>query len=131
MSYYPYGVQQYSPIYQPQYQIQQQPTQQPSSGLNCKIVDSLEVSKIQEVPFGSFGVFPKGDLSEIYIKSWNGDGTTKVIVYKPEVVQETEKQDVYMIALNEIKKSIDNLENKLKPTTPPVSRKKKEDVIDE
>jgi len=81
MSYYPYGVQQYSPIYQPQYQMQQQPTQQPSSGLNCKIVDSLEVSKIQEVPFGSFGVFPKGDLSEVYIKSWNGDGTTKVIVY--------------------------------------------------
>lgn len=127
MNYYPqYGVQQYSPIYQqPQYQ------QQTQSILNGKVVDSLEVCKVQEIPFGSFGVYPKGDLSEIYVKSWNGDGTTKVIVYKPEVIQETEKQDVYMIALNEIKKSIDNLENKLKPTAPPVSRKKKEDAIDE
>lgn len=127
MNYYPqYGVQQYSPIYQqPQYQ------QQTQSVLNGKVVDSLEVCKVQEIPFGSFGVYPKGDLSEIYVKSWNGDGTTKVIVYKPEVIQETEKQDVYMIALNEIKKSIDNLENKLKPTAPPVSRKKKEDAIDE
>lgn len=127
MNYYPqYGVQQYSPIYQqPQYQ------QQTQSILNGKVVDSIEVCKVQEIPFGSFGVYPKGDLSEIYLKSWNGDGTTKVIVYKPEVIQETEKQDVYMIALNEIKKSIDNLENKLKPTTPPVSRKKKEDVVDE
>lgn len=127
MNYYPqYGVQQYSSIYQqPQYQ------QQTQSVLNGKVVDSLEVCKVQEIPFGSFGVYPKGDLSEIYVKSWNGDGTTKVIVYKPEVIQETEKQDVYMIALNEIKKSIDNLENKLKPTAPPVSRKKKEDAIDE
>lgn len=127
MNYYPqYGIQQYSPIYQqPQYQ------QQTQSVLNGKVVDSLEVCKVQEIPFGSFGVYPKGDLSEIYVKSWNGDGTTKVIVYKPEVIQETEKQDVYMIALNEIKKSIDNLENKLKPTAPPVSRKKKEDAIDE
>ena len=79
MSYYPYGVQQYSPIYQPQYQIQQQPTQQPSSGLNCKIVDSLEVSKIQEVPFGSFGVYPKGDLSEVYVKSWKDEHAWMVV----------------------------------------------------
>lgn len=128
MSYYPYGVQQYSPIYQPQYQMQQQPTQQSSSGLNCKIVDSLEVSKIQEVPFGSFGVFPKGDLSEIYIKSWNGDGTTKIITYKPEVINEAPQQDAYMIALDEIKKSIENLEEKIQSTTSSSSRKRKEPV---
>lgn len=128
MSYYPYGVQQYSPIYQPQYQMQQQSTQQPSSGLNCKIVDSLEVSKIQEVPFGSFGVFPKGDLSEIYIKSWNGDGTTKIITYKPEVINETPQQDAYMVALDEIKKSIENLEEKIQSTTSSSSRKRKEPV---
>lgn len=128
MSYYPYGVQQYSPIYQPQYQIQQQPTQQPSSGLSCKIVDSLEVSKIQEVPFGSFGVFPKGDLSEIYIKSWNGDGTTKIITYKPEVTNEVPQQDAYMVALDEIKRSIENLEEKIQPTASSSSRKRKEPV---
>ena len=128
MSYYPYGVQQYSPIYQPQYQMQQQSTQQPSSGLNCKIVDSLEVSKIQEVPFGSFGVFPKGDLSEIYIKSWNGDGTTKIITYKPEVINETPQQDAYIVALDEIKKSIEKKKKKIQSTTSSSSRKRKEPV---
>ena len=129
MSYYPYGVQQYSPVYQmPQYQAPQQQTNQQSPALNGKVVDSLEVCKVQEIPFGSFGVYPKGDLSEVYVKSWNGDGTTKVIIYKPEVIQEPEKVDIYMIALNEIKKSIEGLEEKIKPTT---TRRKKEDVVDE
>lgn len=127
MSYYPqYGVQQYSPIYQtPQYQI----PQPQNTGLNGKVVDSYEVSKIQEIPFGSFGVYPKGDLSEVYIKSWNGDGTTKVVVYKPEVIQESSKPDIYMEALEEIKESISNIESKIKPVTS--SRKRREEVIDE
>ena len=127
MSYYPqYGVQQYSPIYQtPQYQI----PQQQSNALNGKVVDSYEVSKIQEIPFGSFGVYPKGDLSEVYIKSWNGDGTTKVVVYKPEVIQESSKPEIYMEALEEIKESISNIESKIKPVTS--SRKRREEVIDE
>lgn len=132
MSYYPqYGVQQYSPVYQtPQYQIPQQPQQlqQQSPALNGKVVDSYEVSKVQEIPFGSFGVYPKGDLSEVYIKSWNGDGTTKVVVYKPEIIQEVNKPDIYMTALDEIKQSIEKLEEKIKPTT---TRRKREDVVDE
>ena len=133
MNYYqPYGVQQYSPIYatsqyqQPQQQVNNQP-----NGLNGKVVDSYEVSKIQEVPFGSFGVYPKGDLSEIYIKSWNGDGTTKVIVYKPEVVQEVSKPDIYMTALEDIKQSIENLELKIKPASVTTRGRKREDVVDE
>jgi len=126
MSYYPYGVQQCSPIYQ---QLQYQAPQQQTPALNGKIVDSLEVCRVQEIPFGSFGVYPKGDLSEVYVKSWNGDGTTKVVVYKPEVIQEPEKTDIYMVALDEIKKSIESLEEKIKPTAP--VRKKKEEVIDE
>ena len=128
MSYYPqYGVQQYSPIYQtPQYQI----PQPQNNGLNGKVVDSYEVSKIQEIPFGSFGVYPKGDLSEVYIKSWNGDGTTKVVVYKPEVIQEATKPDIYMAALDEIKQSIVDLESKIKPTTT-IRGRKREEVVDE
>ena len=129
MSYYPqYGVQQYSPIYQtPQYQMPQQ-LQQQQPTLNGKVVDSYEVSKVQEIPFGSFGVYPKGDLSEVYIKSWNGDGTTKIVVYKPEIIQATNKPDVYMVALDEIKQSIEKLEEKIKPTA---TRRKREDVVDE
>lgn len=133
MSYYPYGVQQYSPIYSvPQYQTIQQPqiNTQPV-GLNGKVVDSLEVCKVQEIPFGSFGVYPKGDLSEIYIKSWNGDGTTRITVYKPEIIQETSQPDIYMIALEEIKQSIENLEFKIKTPTSSPTRRKKEDIVDE
>lgn len=34
------------------------------------MVDSLDVAKATEVPIGGYGIFPKADLSEIYIKSW-------------------------------------------------------------
>jgi hypothetical protein len=79
---YPYGNQ-----YQQQipYNSQTQPIQ--PQGLNGKIVDSQEVVKATEVPIGGYGIFPKADLSEIYIKSWNNNGTTSVIVYKPEPPQ--------------------------------------------
>lgn len=52
-------------------------------GLNGKIVDSEDVVKATEVPIGGYGIFPKADLSEIYIKSWNNNGTTSVITFKP------------------------------------------------
>ena len=79
---YPYGNQ-----YQQQmpYQAQSQPPQ--SQGLNGKIVDSQDVVRATEVPIGGYGIFPKADLSEIYIKSWNNNGTTSVITYKPESPQ--------------------------------------------
>ena len=54
-----------------------------ASTLNGKLVDSLDVAKATEVPIGGYGVFPKADLSEIYIKSWNNNGTTNVITFKP------------------------------------------------
>ena len=81
---YPYGNQ-----YQQQmpYQPQAQPVQVQPQGLNGKIVDSQEVVRATEVPIGGYGIFPKADLSEIYIKSWNNNGTTSVIVYKPEPPQ--------------------------------------------
>lgn len=84
---YPYN--QYPQFQQPQQQFQmsqmnnnqQQAPQTP--GLNGKIVDSEDVVRATEVPIGGYGIFPKADLSEIYIKSWNNNGTTSVIAYKP------------------------------------------------
>ena len=64
---YPYG-NQYQQQQMP-YQAQAQ-TPQPQ-GLNGKIVDSQDVVRATEVPIGGYGIFPKADLSEIYIKSWN------------------------------------------------------------
>lgn len=79
MNYYPNNFYQnypYNNTYQPQ-------VQQTQGGiLQGKIVDSIDMVKANEVPFGSFGIFPKGDLSEIYVKSWSNNGTTQINTYK-------------------------------------------------
>lgn len=67
-----------NPYMQPQQQMQQnfipqQPQQIPS--LNGKIVESKEIVKVTEVPMGGYGIFPKADLTEIYVKTW--DSNTK------------------------------------------------------
>lgn len=86
MNYYPNN---YYPNYS--YQNQQQQQQMVVPSLQGKVVDSIEMVRVNEVPFGGFGVFPKGDLSEIYIKSWNNNGTTQINTYKPVPVEETKE----------------------------------------
>ena len=65
--------------------VAQTPTQPAPSAstLQGKIVDGEEMVKATEVPFGGYGVFPKADLSEIFIKTWNGNGTTQITSYRP------------------------------------------------
>ena len=66
MNYYPnnyYNNYSYANSYQPQ------SNQITIPSLQGKVVDSIDMVKVNEVPFGGFGVFPKGDLSEVYIKS--------------------------------------------------------------
>lgn len=65
----------------PQMQPQSQPMTS-TSILNGKLVDSIDMVKATEVPIGGYGIFPKADLSEIYIKSWNNNGTTNISIYK-------------------------------------------------
>lgn len=65
-------------------QMNQQPTTQQMIGINGRVVQSVESINANEVPMdGSMAFFPKQDLSEIYVKGWNADGTIKTIVYKP------------------------------------------------
>ena len=82
--------------YAPYQQIQQQRFQpqeqypaiqnQQAIGLNGRIVQVVENINANEVPMdGSMAFFPKQDLSEIYVKGWNADGTIKTIVYKPQI----------------------------------------------
>ena len=88
MNYYPNNFYQnysYGNMYQPQ---QAQPA---VAALQGKVVDSVDMVRVNEVPFGGFGVFPKGDLSEIYVKSWNNNGTTQINTYKPIPVEETKE----------------------------------------
>ena len=65
-------------------QMNQQPIPQQIVGINGRIVQAVENINANEVPMdGSMAFFPKQDMSEIYVKGWNADGTIKTVVYKP------------------------------------------------
>lgn len=116
LSNYPYGyMNQYVPQPQPQQflsQPMQSQAQQPQA-LNGKIVDSADVVEATEVPIGGYGIFPKADLSEIYIKSWNNNGTTSIITFKPTIPEPQIAQDTGEEITNLLLKKIDTLETKL------------------
>lgn len=113
----------------PQYTNQQtQINQTIPPTLNGKMVDSVDVVKSQEVPLGSYGVFPLGDLSKIYIKRWCNDGTTTVDEYSKTIsssaVQNEVKNDneVILQKLELLTQKIDALQN-------PNTRKRKVEVV--
>ena len=100
----------------------------PASYLNGKIVDSVDVVKAMDVPIGGYGIYPKADLSEIYIKSWNPNGTTSIITYK---IKEEEQGETQVSTVEEkIIARIDALENTIAslitPQPAPAQAKKKE-----
>lgn len=65
-------------------QMNQQPMPQQMIGINGRVVQAVENINANEVPMdGSMAFFPKQDMSEIYVKSWNANGTIKTAVYKP------------------------------------------------
>lgn len=105
-NYYPYGNNNSQYMPQPQ-QVQ---------GINGKLVDSVDVVRATEVPIGGYGVFPRADLNEVYIKTWNNNGTTNIITFKP-VVQEEEKKTEYaeiLDRINKIEEKIDSFTQKKK-----------------
>lgn len=104
----------YNQYQQPSFQ--QQPAPQIQSGLQGKIVDGEDVVKATDVPVGGYGVFPKADLSEVYIKTWNPNGTTSVTTFKPVVKQEEAKQeDINNLLLSKMQQLEDKLDIILKP----------------
>lgn len=53
-------------------------------GINGKIIAEMSQITANDVPIdGSVAFFPKQDLSEVYAKSWNADGTIRTVTYKP------------------------------------------------
>lgn len=70
-----------------QLQSMQQSMQQPPaqiSGLNGRVVEVAENILASDVPMdGSFAIFPKRDLSEVYVKYWTGEGKIATISFKP------------------------------------------------
>ena len=72
-------------------QMNQQPMPQQIVGINGRIVQAVENINANEVPMdGSVAFFPKQDLTEIYAKSWNADGTIRTLTFKPVLNDKTD-----------------------------------------
>lgn len=99
-------------------QMSQMPQSPMVSNLQGKVVDGIEIVKATDVPFGSFSVFPKGDFGEIYLKTWNNNGTTQIITYKPVVEEEAKKEEPNLILekINNIENQLTDLINKVVPS---------------
>lgn len=94
----PYGYQQPMMNYQPMDRLQQlqqnyqntipqyqqpQIAQQPMMGLNGEIVDSIDVVKAKNVDMsGAVVYYPKADLTEIFTKQLQPDGTSRILTYR-------------------------------------------------
>lgn len=86
-----YGAYQYNPMQnvQPQRIVQQEQTQPQQAvaqqpGMIGRMVAKMEDIVPNDVPMnGMPAFFPKQDLTEIYVKLWNNDGTLSTFVFKP------------------------------------------------
>lgn len=139
-----------------QYQQNLQPTQMSVAnqmtgtfpqfqGLNGKVVDAVEQITANDVPMdGSFAIFPKKDMSEIYLKSWTPNVTIATVVFKPvlkeqanestpiqpemKIGMDNEVTEVFIQRFDELKNKIEELEKSMtKPMTKTTISKTKKD----
>ena len=72
--------------------------------LNGEVVDGIDVVKAKNVDMsGNVTFYPKADLSEIYTKQLQSDGTSRIITYRavqPEKMQEAMQQAISIDMLN-------------------------------
>lgn len=104
--------QQQFPMQNPQ-SFQQTVPQPQIQGISGRIVDNAESISVNDVPMTGVSVFPKSDMSEVYVKSWNPNGTIRSLTYKAvePVTEETEvkQTDDIMQRLTEIESKLDKL----------------------
>ena len=113
--------------------MQQQMVPVAAQNIPGKIVESSDIVKVTDVPFGGYGVFPKADFSEVYIKMWNGNGTTSIVTFKPvieaavvkdysdgEEVLNKESFSLILERLGQLEEKLDNI------TTAGTTQKRKE-----
>ena len=82
-----YGAYQYNPMGN----IQRFQQSEPKQGISGRVVQAVETINPNEVPMdGSVAFFPKQDLTEIYAKSWNADGTIRTLTFKPVLNDKTD-----------------------------------------
>ena len=95
----------------PQYSQTQQIYRQPV-GLQGKSVDSIEVVKAMDIPLdGSISYFPIADGTAIVTKQLQQDGSSKTIVYKPVIEEETEESLPKYITVEELDESLKKVDN--------------------
>lgn len=123
--------------YTQQYQQNLQPVQQQSVpvqtqqpiGITGRTVQSVEQITANEVPMdGSLAFFPRQDMTEIYAKQWNADGTIKTVIYRPVIDNAVNSQGnnqnqqitipdevtkVFMDRFDELSNKMEQLENSL------------------
>lgn len=92
--------------YQQQPMYQQQPQQFVVPTLQGKVVDSVDVVKATDVDMnGNVMFYPKSDMTEIYTKQLQIDGTSRILTYKisqPDAEKEVVTQTVTMDMLDEL-----------------------------
>lgn len=111
-----------NPAYQPQYQYNPLQSQydrlaqlqaqyngqifsqtQQITGLNGEVVDGIDVVKAKNVDMsGHISFYPKSDMTEIYTKQLQPDGTSRIVTYRavaPDNQQDV-KQPVTLETLN-------------------------------
>lgn len=107
-----YNGMQYQQMQQPVYQnpVQQAPTQQQAAvpQLIGRTVNSVDEITANDVPMNyPYAIFPKNDLSEVYLKSWTPNGTIQTIIFKPEI-------NILLLATQNVRKvQIRKLQRKL------------------
>ena len=102
----PYQQQMYNPMapYQDRLaQLQAQYNQQPpysqmvqqsqTVGLNGEVVDSIDVVKAKNVDMsGNVTFYPKSDMTEIYTKQLQSDGTSRIVTYRAVQPEESKPE---------------------------------------
>lgn len=123
-------------IQQPQFQSQQLPQ------LIGRPVNQVEEITANDVPMNApYALFPKSDLSEIYLKSWTANGTIQTIAFKPVQMNQADNslrnqselkiwltEDVtqaLMSQFEELKNKIDRLEQSVSGSSGAVRTKSK------
>ena len=125
---------QYSyPQYQQPQQIQQQFPQQimpQQAGLCGRMVNSVEEVTANDCPMNAtFAIFPKADVSEVYIKSWSANGLIQTVTYKPKIdgkQNELPKEDTTTL-FAPIMERLDQIEAKITQSQRTTRAKKESD----
>lgn len=96
---------------QPMTQTYIQPVQPTTTqvGLLGKSVESMDVVKAMDIPLdGSISYFPLTDGSAIVTKQLQNDGTSKIVVYKPE--KEDKKNEQEFVTFEQLQEEISKLD---------------------